>query len=320
MTERLLIKKIVDEMMAEKTNTKPFDFLFRRTIEAYPKSNHIAFGLPGIFKNIESTSITTLDGKALQQDFVETVLPDEITLNQEVTYNFEHMSYLLSPEKIEVFYRSKNSTIQKHDKPCIIYMITHIDYKTDELICKINGEAFSIKIIHISPEMIDKNLNTISKKDYSNEEMSELDLVRLVHCLIFSRGNQAKNAIEQIIDIFKSSKMKHNNFIDLHLALKTMIKYHYSDENELRRLFTMITETMSDEELEKIASIEYRLERIEQLEKENLEYKKKNQEYENENLEYKKENQEYKKKNQEYKKKNQEYKNKINYLKAQLGK
>ena len=50
-----------------------------------------------------------------------------------------------------------------------------------------------------------------------------------------------------------------------------MIKYHYSDENELRRLFTMITETMSDEELEKIASIEYRLERIEQLEKENQE-------------------------------------------------
>ena len=56
---------------------------------------------------------------------------------------------------------------------------------------------------------------------------------------------------------------------------------------------------MSDEELEKIASIEYRLERIEQLEKENLEYKK-------ENL--------------EYKKKNQEYKKEIDKLKAQLKK
>ena len=47
-----------------------------------------------------------------------------------------------------------------------------------------------------------------------------------------------------------------------------MIKYHYSDENEIRRLLTMITEFMSDEELEKISSIEYRLEK---LEKENLE-------------------------------------------------
>lgn len=47
-----------------------------------------------------------------------------------------------------------------------------------------------------------------------------------------------------------------------------MIKYHYDDENEIRRLLTMITEFMSDEELEKISSIEYRLEK---LEKENLE-------------------------------------------------
>ena len=47
-----------------------------------------------------------------------------------------------------------------------------------------------------------------------------------------------------------------------------MIKYHYSDENEIRRLLTRITEFMSDEELEKISSIEYGLEK---LEKENLE-------------------------------------------------
>lgn len=131
-------------------NTKPYNFLFRRIQKSYPKSNHIVFELPGIFKNIESTNITTIDGKALQQDFVETALPDGVTLHQEVTYNLEHRSYLLKPDKIEVFYRSKNSTIKKHDKPCIIYMITNIDYKTDELICKINGEAFSIKIIYIS--------------------------------------------------------------------------------------------------------------------------------------------------------------------------
>ena len=55
-----------------------------------------------------------------------------------------------------------------------------------------------------------------------------------------------------------------------------MIKYHYYDENEIMRLLTMITEFMSDEELEKISSIEYRLEKVEQLETENMEYKKEN--------------------------------------------
>lgn len=102
-------------------------------------------------------------------------------------------------------------------------MITHIDYKTNELICKINGEAFSIKIIYIIPDMIDKNLSTISNKGYGNEEMSELDFVRLIHCLIFSRGDKAKEVIEKVIDIFISSKMKYNHFIDLHLTLNTII-------------------------------------------------------------------------------------------------
>lgn len=59
-----------------------------------------------------------------------------------------------------------------------------------------------------------------------------------------------------------------------------MIKYHYSDENEIRRLLTMITEFMSDEELEKISSIEYRLEK---LEKENLEKDRINAELQEEN-------------------------------------
>ena len=122
--------------------------------------------------------------------------------------------------------------------------------------------------------MIDKNLNTISKKDYSNKEMSELDFIRLMHALIFSSKDKARENIGKVIDIFISSKMKHNHFIDLHLALKTMIKYHYSDENEIRRLLTMTTEFMSDEELEKISSIEYRLEKVEQLEAENNKYKK----------------------------------------------
>ena len=98
--------------------------------------------------------------------------------------------------------------------------------------------------------------------------MSELDFVRLMHAPIFSSKNKAKENIGKVIDIFISSKIKHNHFIDLHLALKTMIKYRYSDENEIRRLLTMITEFMSDEELEKISSIEYRLGKVE---KENLE-------------------------------------------------
>lgn len=153
---------------------------------------------------------------------METVLPDHITLHQEIIYNFEHMPYLLRPDKWKCFIVPKTQA-SKNITSNASYMITHIDYKTNELTCKINGEAFSIKIIYIIPDMIDKNLSTISNKGYGNEEMSELDFVRLIHCLIFSRGDKAKEVIEKVIDIFISSKMKYNHFIDLHLTLNTII-------------------------------------------------------------------------------------------------
>ena len=263
MTRNRIIQENVNSMIKEKVNSKPFDFLFRKTSESYPKSNHIALELPGIFKKIESPTVFTLNGRSLQQDLVESVFPDNRTLHHEATYNLEHMSYMINPEKIEVFYLCKNSTIKKHDKPCIIYMITNIDYKTNEIICKINGEAFSIKIIYISQEEIDKILNTISKIDYSKEEISEVDFVRLIHCLIFAQKEQAKRVVKKVIDLFLGIKrIKFQHHIDLHQALKTMIKYHFKNMNEQKELLRMITEAMTDEELEELSTFEYRYNKV----------------------------------------------------------
>lgn len=263
------INQIIEDMIAEKTNTKPFDFLFRRTSESYPKSTHAALNLPGIFKRIETPNIYTINGKALQQDIVISAMPDGKHLHHDTIFDLEHMSYLLTPDKIEVLYHSKNSTIKKYDQPCILYLITNIDYKTDELICKINNEVFSIKIIYFNHQKITEIINTISKKDYSKQEISEVDFIKLVYCLIFANKSKAKNVIEKIIDIFTSiKKIKFQHRLDLHLALKTMIKYHYNDKNEQRRLLTMITKTMTDEELERLPTIEYALEeKIPALEK-----------------------------------------------------
>lgn len=52
--------------------------------------------------------------------------------------------------------------------------------------------------------------------------------------------------------------------IDLHLGLKTMIKYHFTEENELRRLIRMISEVMSDEELRELSTFDYQLQKYEE--------------------------------------------------------
>lgn len=265
MANEKLVNEIIDSIMQEKTNTKPFDFLFRRTGEFHPQSNHIALGMPGTFKKIESPTVFTLNGRSPQQDLVESVLPDGIILHQEAIYNFEHMSYLMDPEKAEVFYQCKISTINKHDKPCILYLITNIDYKTDELIYKINGEAFSIKIIYISQDQIEETLNTISKIDYSKEELSEVDFVRLMHCLIFAQKKEARNVVKRVIKIFRSIKnIRQEYHIELHLGLTTMIKYHFDEEKEIRELLKMISEVMTDEELRELSTFDNQLKRYEE--------------------------------------------------------
>ena len=251
------IQKMVEYMIMEKVNKHPFDFLFRRNCENYPKTSHNVLGLPGIFKQKEGPNVYTLKGRSLQQDFVESVLPDGEQLTHEATLGLEQLANLLTPEKTEIIYLYKNFNIAKHEKPSIPIIVTNYDYKTDELVCKINGEFFTIKIIYFSPEKIEKTINSLCKKDYSKEEMSEADFLKLVHCIIFARKENAKDVIEKAVDIFVScEKIQDNYQLDLHLALKIMIKYRYKDKKEIRRLLTMITQAVSEKPLSELSHYE----------------------------------------------------------------
>lgn len=264
MREELNRNELIEAMIIEKMISNPYDFLFRRNCESYPKGNHIALELPGLFKKAESSNIYTINGRALQQDIVESVLPDGKQIHFETVFDIEHMSYHIKPEKAETFYLYKNSTIKKHDKPCILYMITNIDYKSDEIICKINNETFSIRVIYIDMEKIDNILNTISKKDYSKVKFSDADFMRLIHCLVFTTKEEAHRVIERVIDLFIKLKnvMTDDHIMDMHLSLKIMIKYHYKNVDDLRRLLTMITEVMTDEQLRELSTAESKINRL----------------------------------------------------------
>ena len=102
-----------------------------------------------------------------------------------------------------------------------------------------------------------KILNTLSEKDYSKEEMSEADFINLVHCIIFATKEHAKEVIEKIVKIFVScEKIQDKHQMDLFLALKIMIKYRYDDENDTRRLLSMITQSVSEKQLDQVLGYE----------------------------------------------------------------
>lgn len=228
--------------------------------------------MPGIFLKDENPNVFTSDGRALEQDNVESVAPDGRYILQDSMLSIEHLSYVLTLNKIGILYFYKTSTTIKHQKPCIPVIVTNINYHTDELILKYNNDTFSVKVIYFSPEKVEKILNTLSKKDYSKEELSEFDFLNLVHCLIFAPKGKEKEVVERVANIFVTiEKAKQHHRLDLHLALKVMIRYHFKDINDQRRLLIMITMAMSDEELEKVPTYENIVRQIDRLKISNVE-------------------------------------------------
>lgn len=121
------IKKIVNEMLKEEINNKPYDFLFRFNGENYPETNHDLLELPGKFKQLESTNIFTKNGETLQMDLVESVLPDGKKVKHAAMTNMEHQSRRLTPSKKETMFFYAIFLIAKYKEPCYSYVITNIN-------------------------------------------------------------------------------------------------------------------------------------------------------------------------------------------------
>ena len=120
------VERVVKELLDEEINKKPYDFWFRFVGEEYPETNHKFLNLPGIFKQIESTNVFTKEGKSLQMDLVESILPDGKNVKYAAITNMEHQARKLSPSKIEDIFFYSIFLIGKFKQPCYSYVITNV--------------------------------------------------------------------------------------------------------------------------------------------------------------------------------------------------
>ena len=254
-----MVKSIVDKLIDEKQIHNPFDFLFRSSSNHFPKACHEVLELPGIFEQKLNSSIFSFNGRSLQADYIEKVLPDNKILKDSAILILDHMSYRLNPSKIKSSFEYKISQIMQLQELSYIFIVTNIKYNEDVLIRMSHFDHFSIRVIFVDEEKIQKMLSILTKKDYSKEVFSDRDLIRFVHCLIFSKKESAKDIIRKLTDLFVSiENITPYHQIYLHFTLKTMIKRYFTDEKEIRRLLTMITKTVNPESMDEIAtSINY---------------------------------------------------------------
>ncbi len=94
----------------------------------------------------------------------------------------------------------------------------------------------------------------------------EMDLICFIYCLIFSKKPFVKDVIHKLVGLYVNIDNIYSEYgIYLHSALKTMIKYHFTDKKEIRRLLTMITKAVNSGDMDKIPiSLDYE-ERITEL-------------------------------------------------------
>lgn len=252
------IKQIVEEMMKEKTNPAPFDFLFRNGSRDYPEINHKVLELPGKFKQLEDTAVFVFGEGVHQMDYAQSVLPDGKMVKREAAVDTEHQSIPLGDDKAEDIFHYCLYTTIKLKKPCYPVVVTNYgEDKSSKTYC-FEGISFTIYFRVFDKEKIYKILNTLSTKDYNTIEFSDEDYLNFLYSMIFAKPPYAKDFIEKAVGLFISiEKINLNHQFDLHLALKMLIKYHFrGDDDKIEELLTMITKAVPSSKTDELSGYE----------------------------------------------------------------
>lgn len=259
------IRKLVKEFKNQPVNPQPFDFLFRYNTRNYPKTSHEELKLPGEYKNSEDTAVFVINNGVLQMDHAESITPRGF-VKRDALNDAEHQRGKLNLDKVNKIYEYCLYTTIKHKKPCYPIVITEYDYGKEYEDYNVEGFSFRIYFRIFNKKRIYEMLNTLMNKNYSQEVLTDAEYLRLVYCIIFAKKPFAQDVIEKVAYLFASMEnIKFNHQLDLHLALKMTIKYHFDDDEKIEELLTMITKAVDKTRIDEFEGYEVKQYTIEEL-------------------------------------------------------
>ena len=234
--------KIVKKIMGFDITDKPFDNLVAYYSRNYSYSNHIVLNLHGTFDDIEDTTVVEKGKTKLSMDFVEKAKVDNMQFDY-ITIIIKHQTKRLTDEKIEKLLRNYIQHIGLHNRPCFIYILTGEKYPKN-MVYEVEGTVFKVNFICYDEDKIQKTLNILSIKDYSNEELSEVEFLDFLYCIILTKEEYFLKVLYKSIEIIK--KIENINPVfreELFSTICILIKYHFrNNENKKKELITMIAE------------------------------------------------------------------------------
>lgn len=253
------LDSLVDAILHERKNKQPHDFISKHLGNKYARTNHYVLGIPGKFKRREGKVRYTESGKEVFPDGVETITPDGENIPEEVVGIIEYLTSKLNEKKVQSLYYTTTSVVNQLHKNYIIFVVTNYNEVEPQKVYQFGSMTVVVNFIFFDEKKIYKILNTLRKKDYNKEEMSELEVVSFLQAISFVKDPYAKDFIEKSVELFISiEKIKPKHQIDLFIALKLMIRHYFEgDEKKLRRLLKMIIKALPEPTDETITELEY---------------------------------------------------------------
>ena len=249
------IEQLIDEIISQ-SNSQLRDKSFRFITSNRPKSSHAAFEFPGKFLKVASVGVKTKNNRYLEMDYAAVVLPDgEIKMMTAV--NVEHQSDLPDYEKIESMIFYNVGLIHETNLPAKTIVITHKKPKKEVMCYEYEGQEIIIHYIYVSPQKISERLSTLEDKISNNEILTEEEALNFAYIAIFA-DRDAKKIMRKLVKLFGLAKGIDGELgNDIWNVLCLMIKYHFKDDlKQAKELLYMVTEILTNEEFEKLTSIE----------------------------------------------------------------
>ena len=240
------IKKQVKNIMGIDITSQPFDNLVSRFMRDYPEANHKLLHFPGTFIKVIDSAIIHTGKTRIQTDYAEKTLIKSELYDYAIIL-LEHQTGRLTPKKLKKILKYYIQTIGLHETICYIYVLTGEKYEKFKDI-EIEGVVFRINFVSYDKEKIDKTLNTLRNKDYDNEELSEIELLDFLFCLILTKAENFDDVVSKSIEIFNQMDNVNEKYRrDIYSTLIIMVKYHYrKNKNKMEELITMILEIYND--------------------------------------------------------------------------
>lgn len=238
---------------------KPYDFAYRIMHNEFPQELHNQLKIPGKFKRKSNVKVHMNDGRILEMDSAYIVEPDYKEIFEPMAVNCEHQSGPVDLEKIKII--GYYGIQQMHDEnlPQLSVIASHIEKeKHVQMYQRSPSDIVQLYFLDLGWEDNKKRLNNLNYIINQQDCLSDEDALNIGIIPLFAPRDCACEITEKSIVLYGNvvSMLSQRMKFTLYSVLHVLTDAFFDDENEFRRVMTMLDEKSDPETVERFVTLD----------------------------------------------------------------